>query len=242
MNSAANPRYRQIANELRNNISRGNYAIGTLLPTEIEICAKYGVSRHTAREALRILTEDGMVERRQGHGTRVVATEPHAFQRSISSIGDLLQYGADTHLTAISTTKIKADAEIAELLQCEVGTRCIHVHCIRSERHAKIPFCVTDVYRVATADTLTKRLSSIKEAVFAIVDTLAIKHISRVEQRISADRLNVDNAKELSAQTSDACLLIVRRHFDYRGALIMAAVNQHRAVDFVYAMDLKRSK
>ena len=136
MKSTANPRYRQIATELSANISRGKFAVGTLLPTEIEICAKYEVSRHTAREALRILTEGGLVERYQGHGTRVVASEPHTFQRSISSIADLMQYGATTHLTAIKTSRIAADAKIAALVQCEPGTRCVQVHCHRSERNA----------------------------------------------------------------------------------------------------------
>lgn len=242
MKSTTNPRYRQIANELRANISRGKFAVGTLLPTEIEICAKYEVSRHTAREALRILTEEGMVERYQGHGTRVVAAEPHAFQRSISSIADLMQYGANTHLTAVKTSRIQADAEIAALLQCEVGTRCIHVHCLRSERHAKLPFCITDIYRIASVDALTKRLSNLKEAVLAIVETLSIKHIWRVEQRISAGRLNAAGAKELATPANEPCLLIVRRHFDHKGGLILAAVNQHRAADFVYVMELKRSK
>ena len=241
MKSTANPRYRQIATELRANISRGKFAVGTLLPTEIEICAKYEVSRHTAREALRILTEEGLVERYQGHGTRVVASEPHAFQRSISSIADLMQYGATTHLTAIKTSRIAADAEIAALLQCEPGTRCVRVHCHRSEHNGKMPFCVTDVYRVGTGDALSKRMASLKDAVFAIVETLSVKHIGRVEQRISARLVDADSAKALGTPLRSPCLFIVRRHFDYKGRLILAAVNQHRAADFVYVMDLKRS-
>ena len=242
MKSTTNPRYQQIATELRAQIARGKYAVGSLLPTEIEICAIYKVSRHTAREALRILTEEGLVERYQGHGTRVVASEPHAFQRSISSIADLMQYGANTHLTAMKTSRLVADAEIAALLQCDVGTRCVHVHCLRSERHAKVPFCVTDVYRIDAADALTKRMASLKDAVLAIVETLSVKHIGRVEQRISASRLDPASARSLRTPAKEPCLLIVRRHFDYKGKLILAAVNQHRAVDYVYAMELKRSK
>lgn len=242
MKSTNNPRYRQIANDLRANIGSGRFAVGTLMPTEIEICAKYDVSRHTARHALRILTEEGMVERHQGQGTHVIASEPHAFQRSISSISDLLQYAATSRFTAIRTSRIRAHAEIAGLLQCDLDTRCIHLHCLRSERHAQKPFCVTDVYRIATPDTLTKRLASLKEALRAIAETLSIRHVGRVEQRISASRLNAEAAKELGVPTNDPCLLIVRRYFDHKNALIMVAINQHRAADYVYAMDLKRSK
>ena len=153
-----------------------------------------------------------------------------------------MQYGATTYLKAVKTSKIVADAEIADLLQCKPGTACVHVHLLRSERHAKIPFCVTDVYRVSSPDALTKRLLNLKEVVLAIVETLSVKHIGRVEQRISASRLNAASARELATPAREPCLLIIRRHFDYRGGLILAAVNQHRAADFVYAMDLKRSQ
>ena len=76
----------------------------------------------------------------------------------------------------------------------------------------------------------------------AIVETLSVKHIGRVEQRISASRLDPASAKSLRTPAKEPCLLIVRRHFDYKGKLILSAVNQHRAVDYVYAMELKRSK
>ena len=246
MNSVAienplGPRYRQIADALRAEITRGEYEIGTLLPTEIDICAQYEVSRHTAREALRILAEDGMVERRQGHGTRVVAATPHAFQRSISSIADLLQYGANTHLQIKSSTKIAADSAIAKLLQCEKGVHCVHLHAWRSERHAATPFCVTDIYRVAAPDAVTKRLTKLKGAVYAIIDELALGHLGRVEQHISAGRLSVDDAVALGVRPNDPCLRIVRRYFDPSGALILAALSRHRSTDYVYSMELNRN-
>jgi DNA-binding GntR family transcriptional regulator len=235
------PRYRQVADELRARIRKGDYAVGTLLPTELDICETYGVSRHTAREALRILAEDGLVERRQGHGTRVVSAEPHAFTRNISSIPDLLQYGANTRLQIKSAVKVPADERVSRLLDCPIGTRCVRLHGLRSERNAKMPFCVSDIYRVATPDALTKRLASVKGAVYAIVDELAVGHIGRVEQHISAGKMNVDTAHMLGGKPRDPMLVIVRRYFDTDNCLILVAVNQHRASDFVYSMELKRS-
>jgi DNA-binding GntR family transcriptional regulator len=85
-------------------------------------------------------------------------------------------------------------------------------------------------------------MSSLKDAVLAIGETLSVKHIDRVEQRISARMVDAQSAKALGTPMRSPCLLIVRRHFDYKGKLLLAAVNQHRAADFVYVMDLKRSK
>jgi GntR family transcriptional regulator len=240
-NTPASPRYRQVADALRARIKTGEYAIGTLLPTELDICHTFAVSRHTAREALRILAEDGLVERRQGHGTRVVASEPHAFSRNISSITDLLQYGATTRLQIVRTAREVADERIARLLDCAVGARCVHLHGVRSERNTPAPFCVSDIYRVATPDALTKRLTSVKGAVYAIIDELAIGHVGRVEQHISARKMSASTAALLGAKAKEPTLVIVRRYFDPNDKLILVAVNQHRANDYVYSMELKRN-
>ena len=241
MPASTTHRYRQIADELRANIVSGQYAIDSLLPTELELCELYDVSRHTARGALRVLMDDGMVERRQGHGTRVVASAPHAFQRSISSVSDLLQYGANTHLSIESSTRVSATQEMAKYLNSAVGASCIHLHGMRSERGAKTPFCVTDIYRLAGRDALTKRLANARGAVYAIMDELAIDNVARVEQHIGAHIASAATAKALGAKSGDPCLSIVRRYHDSDQALILVAVSQYRAADYVYSMELKRN-
>lgn len=64
-------KYQTIADRLRRSIENGEYAIGSLLPTELELCDSFDASRQTIRRALQCLVEDGLVQRRQGSGTRV---------------------------------------------------------------------------------------------------------------------------------------------------------------------------
>src|SRR5450756_2499009 len=75
---AVNPkrsvRYRHIADALAADIAAGRYAIGSLLPSEAEFCDRFIASRHTVREALRILTSNGLIIRRPGAGSTVVST------------------------------------------------------------------------------------------------------------------------------------------------------------------------
>ena len=49
------PRYRQIAGLLRKRITSGKLRPGDSLPTEMELCETFSISRHTARDALRLL-------------------------------------------------------------------------------------------------------------------------------------------------------------------------------------------
>ena len=55
------PRYAQLAKTLFDEIDSKQYSIGDLLPTEYELCAQFGVSRSTAREAVKQLVQQGLV-------------------------------------------------------------------------------------------------------------------------------------------------------------------------------------
>ncbi|HTT53175.1 MAG TPA: GntR family transcriptional regulator [Streptosporangiaceae bacterium] len=66
------PMYRQIAEDLRAQIEVGQLPPGARLPTEIELRETYDASRHTIRDAIKVLTTQGLVETRPGQGTFVV--------------------------------------------------------------------------------------------------------------------------------------------------------------------------
>lgn len=51
----------QITSELRGKIEDGTYGPGALLPSEPELAQKYGVSRQTARSALKALEQEGLI-------------------------------------------------------------------------------------------------------------------------------------------------------------------------------------
>lgn len=68
----ADPRYLQVARELRQDIVDGVYPVGSQLPTEHELCERFSVSRYTVREALRRLRDDHLIESRPRAGTLVV--------------------------------------------------------------------------------------------------------------------------------------------------------------------------
>ena len=65
------PKYRRIAEELQNSILEGKFDESRALPTEFKIAAQYNVSRQTVRQALSVLAESGMIEKRQGSGSYI---------------------------------------------------------------------------------------------------------------------------------------------------------------------------
>ena len=63
--------YRQIADQLRDLIAKGEFAIGDRLPAERDLSRALGVSRPSVREALIALEVEGWVEVRTGSGVYV---------------------------------------------------------------------------------------------------------------------------------------------------------------------------
>ncbi|GAB10515.1 putative GntR family transcriptional regulator [Gordonia araii NBRC 100433] len=68
-------RIAQVTDELRRRIAAGEWAVGDRIPTEPELVELLDASRNTLREAVGALVHAGVLERRQGSGTYVLAVD-----------------------------------------------------------------------------------------------------------------------------------------------------------------------
>jgi GntR family transcriptional regulator len=66
---------RRIADAVRSLINDGKLAPGDKLPSERELARRFGTARNTAREAIRLLTEEGLVTAQHGRGVFVRAKQ-----------------------------------------------------------------------------------------------------------------------------------------------------------------------
>ena len=66
------PVYRQIYDTLTSELNKGLYDEKGMLPSEKELCARFGVERNTVRKSLQLLVEENRVIRRPGLGTELV--------------------------------------------------------------------------------------------------------------------------------------------------------------------------
>jgi hypothetical protein len=75
-------KYEQLARQLMEKIRSGIYPANTRLPTTMQLCEEYGVSKITVKQAMDELEAHGLVSRRRGSGVFVKGLEP-----AVSPIG-----------------------------------------------------------------------------------------------------------------------------------------------------------
>lgn len=97
----------QVTEQLRAEIRSGRWPIGSRIPTEPELTELTGTGRNTVREAVQALVHAGMLERRQGSGTYVIAA---------SDLGGTLgKYFADAEERDILELRLALDTTAAGL-------------------------------------------------------------------------------------------------------------------------------
>ncbi len=238
------PRYRSIADGLINAIVARQYPLGSSLPAEAELCVELQASRHTVREALRIIEEAGLIRRRQGSGSEVVAnTPPVRYRQTVDTIEDLLQYGQRSRLQLLSAREAPADAALAQRLGCAVGTACIELRGLRSERGERgevgQPFALTHVHLAPQPARRRAQLLAQETALATMLALLDARTLGRIEQVFEAVSLNAEEAQLLKTRKGAPSLRVDRAYFDRKGALILIAVSRHRADLFRYATVLR---
>jgi DNA-binding GntR family transcriptional regulator len=239
------PRYRAIANELINQIVAKRYPVGTSLPPETVLCERLSVSRHTVREALRILEDGGLIARRQGSGSEVLAdTPPVRYRQTVDSIEDLLQYGRQSRLQLLETREQPVDEALARRLGCAPGAPCVTLTALRRERkpqrgEAGRPFAYTRIWfppqPARRRDQLLRKDTAVA-TMLAAVDATTLGHI---EQVFTAAALDAEVAAALQVRKGAPSLRSDRAYHDRKGALILLAFSWHRADLFRYATVLR---
>ena len=132
------PMYRHIADDLRAQMKDGKLKPNDKLPTEGDLSEKYEASRNTVREAIRRLTDEGLLESRPGQGTfvarkvdpfvTVLTTDPKTGFGGGDTAAYLSEVRSNHRVPTNSVPKVEVvtvSAEVAPLLDIPLGSQVV---------------------------------------------------------------------------------------------------------------------
>jgi GntR family transcriptional regulator, phosphonate transport system regulatory protein len=196
------PQWRRIAEDLAGAMDRGELAPGEVLPTAIQLSERYGVHRHTVRQAFRYLAEQGRVSVEQGRGTFVIGERiPYRLGRKVSFRTNLQAAGLVTSGRVLESAMLPCPAEVANRLGM---TPRDPVWAIRNVSEADgLPLSTSVHYlSVARFPDFADRLQAAEGSISRAFASYGIVSYDRLETRLHARLASAEEARILNLPES----------------------------------------
>lgn len=234
------PKYLQLAHDLRESITSGEFAVGELMPTETDLCNHYGVSRITVRAAIKELAVQGIVAKRPGIGTRVLRKDgAQRFVHSCDSLESALQFTQETRFELLDSGVLP---ETDPSLHRPDFPSTLERLWIRGLRWGKEePICLSDFYMPTIYRNMVNALPDYVGSLGTLLYKLSGVKVVEMEQHISAVAVDSRQAKLLRVTRRSPALITRRWHRTAQGEIVIASVSVYPSDRYSYHILLRES-
>lgn len=214
-----------LAAALTQEIAAAVFPVGARFPTESELQARFGVGRHTVREALKMLTEQGLVGRRRKTGSVVLSQSPIGhYVHSLRDLRGLLAFAQDTALDIRHEGFLAAAGRPG----LEDG-RWFRIAGLRMTRTNGQPLCWSEIL---VPERFAPDRAAVRRGDASVYQITMAQHglrLDYVEQEVKAARLPAALCPLLKAEPGSAALLVRRRYVSHAGATFEVSENLYPA-------------
>lgn len=243
---AFSPLYQQIKALILQSLQAGEWKPGELIPSEIELAARYRVSQGTVRKAVDELAGDNLLVRRQGKGTFVAThTEQHVryrFLKLVPDDGDQNREGP-AQRNVLECRRTRASAEIARALALRSSDAVMQVRRVLSftgQDGAQVPTILEDLwlpggpFKGLTAE----RMASFRGPTYALFESEFGVRMVRAEERIRAVLPDAEQAGILQIASGMPLLSVERVAYTYNDTPMELRRGLYRTDTHHYRNDL----
>ncbi len=207
------PAYAQLANILRSQIARGDLRPGDQLPSEAQLCRRYGISPMTVRRSINLLADQGVINTAQGKGTFVRPLEWSSAQFDLRNLQNLFQNSADTEIKLLDVRVVAADERSARKLGLAEGDNSIYIRRLISQDRRPLfyhrAYLIYDPKRpIMEAEMDVTSL----QGLFADGENKMMKH---GQLSIDATIMNEEEANILQVNSPAAAFLLEHIFYDF---------------------------
>ncbi len=236
--NASVPLYLQVKTTLEAEIGDGKYSIDKRLPSERELCERFGVSRMTARQALKELERDGLVFSRVGKGTFI--NEPKIDQQLRNLTGfsqDISTRGARPSSIVLSAQIVPATAHIAAVLNLMQGAEVIELSRLRFSND--LPLCIETANLPHYLCPNILKNDFAHESLYAVFQRDYGHRLVRAEQTMEASLASSRELEILQMTAPASVLRIERLTYNQNDTLLEYVVSAYRGDRYKFRLTLQ---
>ncbi|SAI70913.1 GntR family transcriptional regulator [Bordetella ansorpii] len=236
------PLYQRVVAVLREAILRGEFPIGSQLPTENELCERFDISRHTVRAALRELRAQNLVTSRRGSGTTVIHPDdnPQTYVHRTGTIADLVQYALG-RWDIVDSEMVELDEAQARRLDSAVGARWLRMRACRYQDEPANPVSWTEFYLHADYAQVARLIGKDTRPIHELVQELYGAQVDEVTQTMRAVEVPEYVARRLKLKKRSTVISVERIYRLANGKVIEASTNLYPAANFQFEIKLRRT-
>ncbi|ELP5693220.1 MULTISPECIES: GntR family transcriptional regulator [Enterobacter] len=232
------PMYRQIADALREKITASELKPGDALPTESSLQETFSVSRVTVRQALKLLTEEQIIESIQGSGSYVREERVNYDIYQLTGFYEkLADRNVDTHSDVKTFEVIKADVKLAETLNIRPDDKVWHVKRVRFIKQKPVNLEETWMPLAMFADLTWEVMENSK---YHYIEQIKKMVIDRSEQELVPIMPSQEAIDALALDPAKPILEKVSRGFLKDGRVFEYSRNVFNSDDYKFTLVAKR--
>lgn len=123
--------YKDVKSDILSKITKGEWALGSLIPNEVDLATTYGCVRSTVNRAMRELADEGLIERRRKAGTRVRMVPIRQARFDIPIVrAEIEAKGAEYRYSLVSSSVEPAPDWLRARLKLSPKSEVLHLVCM----------------------------------------------------------------------------------------------------------------
>lgn len=211
--SSSLPAYAQLANILRSSISKGEYPPGGRLPSESTLARDHGMSAMTARQAVSVLEEEGLIRRIQGKGTYVRKIKVSTSSFDLDALGAVFSDKENLTVRIVNASVKRTPGIEKEVLGLKPGQPVIVVE--RIIQHHNEPFTLHVSYTCFDPKSPTVEAMLDTVVLTGLIFQDGYSNFKRGDLRLLPTQLNEREAGLLNMKTGESVFKLEHLFYDF---------------------------
>jgi GntR family transcriptional regulator len=229
------PKYLQIARKMTDLISSKAWPADHGLPSERQLVELLDVSRVTARRALQVVSEKGLVIRKPGSGTYVAPHLEQPLSRLSSFSEELQMRGLKSSSTWLQRDIALANSQELMALGLSAGSRVTRLKRLRRADDSPMAIEYSRLPETHVPDPM-----KIEQSLYALLDAAGTP-VVRALQKLTAINATREQAKLLEIDVGTALIFVTRVGYGRDGRAMELTESYCRADVYEFVAELSRS-